>query len=719
MKLVHMAKLMNSAEVGHPRAVVPVSACIGRTLPVAVGLVAIATAIYLGVFARFTGLNLLQLAVDEYYFVQGVRLILEHGVPRFPTGGFYDHGTLAQYSIAGSVLLFGENGFGYRVPMVLFSLGSVFLLYVYSRRFLERIPAGVICAMLLVSSWHIEFARFARMYSELQFLTLLFFIILDKAFYAEQWRWRYIPHLILIVGTLIHDVAILLGPFLVLPLLMAKVRERFTSRASLYRYLGITILTIFGSLFLARFDFRSLGISSPFPEGYTPPVFSPLRLPEFPFWSVTQEPLWNLVFFVAVLALVGGALAVWRHYDKRVRETDILLALLLMSAVFHMFVLSAGLFVLLFFRYRLYRVSEHPARSYVLFSLAVIGALIWIAYALLSYHSLASLTAAERVPVKVLARAFFGWPDFYGPVLVPWLKELPLLAVIVASAFAYQIISRARDPLASVVRHPAFIVAYMVVCFGIFSSLYASTRYFFFVYPLILLFVALTVAEIFERFMRRLPHYDKTTTQTLALLACVALFVSAEDFHLRHITDISSQEVRFRLGEFKRYSATWYGRSDFESPATFVHRLTNPDAATRVIVVGLPVVSYYLNRPHAMYYDRRGVRFYNVSRVGGTVDLWSNQRLLSTEDELRSYTQSSKRAFIIQSASAERRPFEIEEVWKGRLASADRVFESLDGRIEVIRVDLLPGRLGVGRDDPRDKHAAGQNQRHYPQLSPR
>jgi hypothetical protein len=417
------------------------------------------------------------------------------------------------------------------------------------------------------------------------------------------------------------------------------------------------------------------------------PASSPLRLPEFPFWSISPEPFWNLAFFLAVLALVGGALVAWRHYDKRLRETDIVLTLLLVSAVFHMFVISAGLTLLLLFRYQLHRVREHPLRSYVLFSLAVVAAFFWITYALLSYDSLTSFIDGERSPVKVLARAFFGWPDFYGPVLIPWFKEMPLLGLIVASALAYQIISRAQEPFAAVVRHPAFIVAYFALCLGISNSLHTSTRYFFFVYPFILLVVGLTAAEIVERFTRRVVAYDRTSRQALAMLGCLAIFVVAEDFHFRHITDVSSEQVRFRLGEFKRYSLTWYARSDFESPAAFARGFADREPNSRIIVDGLPAVSYYLGRPHAVYYERNGRRFYNVSRSAGTVDLWSNQRLLSTDEELRSYTRCVDKVVLIRS-SENGSQLDVEKIWPVRVAVAAPAFTSIDRRIEVVVAKL-------------------------------
>jgi hypothetical protein len=147
--------------------------------------------------------------------------------------------------------------------------------------------------------------------------------------------------------------------------------------------------------------------------------------------------------------------------------------------------------------------------------------------------------------------------------------------------------------------------------------------------------------------------------------------------------------VRFRLGEFKRYSLTWYARSDFESPAAFARSFADREPSSRIIVDGLPPVSYYLGRPHAVYYERSGRRFYNVSRAGGTVDLWSNQRLLSTDEELRSYARCADQVVLIRS-SQDRNELDFAKIWPVRLASAAPAFTSIDGRIEAVVVKLRP-----------------------------
>jgi hypothetical protein len=99
-------------------------------------------------------------------------------------------------------------------------------------------------------------------------------------------------------------------------------------------------------------------------------------------------------------------------------------------------------------------------------------------------------------------------------------------------------------------------------------------------------------------------------------------------------------------------------------------------------------MSYYLSVPHAIYYARGSRRFFNVSRVSGTVDLWSNQRLLSTEEEVRNYTLAAENVLMIRSTSPEHDALDPVSTWRGRILNTASVFKGVDGRVEVLLVKL-------------------------------
>ena len=99
-------------------------------------------------------------------------------------------------------------------------------------------------------------------------------------------------------------------------------------------------------------------------------------------------------------------------------------------------------------------------------------------------------------------------------------------------------------------------------------------------------------------------------------------------------------------------------------------------------------MSFYLRAPHATYYGRQSNLFYDHSRREGTLDRWSNQRFLSTPDDLREYTKCASTVWLVRAVSPVRRPFEVNDVWKDRLVMATEAFRSADDRLAVIRTDL-------------------------------
>ncbi len=640
-----------------------------------------------GLWARFAGLGTRQLAVDEYYFVRSVDLILEHGVPKFPTGGYYTRGLLLQYLTAGCVLLLGKSGFAYRFPSLLFSLLSLALLYGYSRRHVGQALAAAVTLTLLLSSWHIEFARFARMYSAFQFTTLLFLVSFDQAFFRQKSRWLLAPQLSAAVATLTHAMGVLLTPILFLPFLLTESRRRLlTDRRSGFLYglaaLGSTLLCVV----LAQFSFRYTGVEDPFPQDYVLESSASLRTSAFPFWRVAESDILNLVFVIGTMFLVAGVLWILRERTK-VSSVDIFLILLLIATSLHAFPLSFGCLFILVFRYGIHRPSLHARRSHVLLGLSLLAGLGWIAYSLVATEWIGRVDVGNYGLAGALRRTFLGWPDFHKLIYRPWSRELPLLGLLAAGAILYQLSAKLRRPLEELVRNPAVFLGYIALCLGILNSTYSVSRYSFFVYAIILLVIALSVSELVGKCVRRIPSWNRPIVHTsLAFALYLLLFGVTSDFNPGHIAKMNSPEVSYRTGRFARFERTWYGREDYESPARFVNQIVDSGQTNAIVLVNNPPVSYYLRGKHAVYCNRLDRRFRDISRAGGTVELWSNQRLLSTVEELREYAAGLEFVWIIRSVVGKATDFAIEEVWANEPIEVSRVFLSKDERIEVLRV---------------------------------
>ncbi len=78
---------------------------VGMRKPIrTIALLALLLGLTAGLYGRIDGFGLRPLAVDEYYFVQSIGFILDHGIPSFPSGGFYGRGPLLQYVTAAGTL---------------------------------------------------------------------------------------------------------------------------------------------------------------------------------------------------------------------------------------------------------------------------------------------------------------------------------------------------------------------------------------------------------------------------------------------------------------------------------------------------------------------------------------------------------------------------------------------------------------------------------------
>src|SRR5919106_5073841 len=154
----------------------------------------------LGLYARLDGFGARQLGIDEYYTAKSVEFILESGLPAYEGGGYYFRGPIVQYLMAASAWLFGETEFAYRLPALIFNLLSIPLAYIYVRRHAGVAVAAAVALALLVSSWHVEFARFARMYAPFQFMTLLFLLTVDVTYFGGKWRWAELPLAVCALG---------------------------------------------------------------------------------------------------------------------------------------------------------------------------------------------------------------------------------------------------------------------------------------------------------------------------------------------------------------------------------------------------------------------------------------------------------------------------------------------------------------------------------------
>ncbi|HSR41269.1 MAG TPA: glycosyltransferase family 39 protein, partial [Longimicrobiales bacterium] len=206
-----------------------------------------------GVYARVAGLGARPLAVDEYYFLQGVVSILDGGLPELPGGGLYVRGMLIQYLTAGVIRITGDELAGLRLPSVVFGLLATVATWLLARQWTGRWGAFALSCVVLLSSWEIEFSRFGRMYAGFQLVSLVFLVVYTRA--VRDGRsgtlWALPP--LCLAAVLCHFTALFFLPLLFVPFVTGDPTRNERPPAS-YAFVAVVVAAV--SVGLERFDFR-------------------------------------------------------------------------------------------------------------------------------------------------------------------------------------------------------------------------------------------------------------------------------------------------------------------------------------------------------------------------------------------------------------------------------------------------------------------------------
>jgi 4-amino-4-deoxy-L-arabinose transferase-like glycosyltransferase len=179
-------------------------------------LLILAGVLLLTVWLRWRYVVTVQPYPDEFVTLLAVKMILEKGVPVFPSGLFYEHGLLFSYAGAAASALLDYNREAVRATSLAFSLLTVILTWHMGRRWYSE-AAGLLAATLLaVAPAAVLWGGRARMYALLQFLVLLTLYFAYNGALDDRPTWRRLALVCYLGATLTQFVAITLIPPLVL-----------------------------------------------------------------------------------------------------------------------------------------------------------------------------------------------------------------------------------------------------------------------------------------------------------------------------------------------------------------------------------------------------------------------------------------------------------------------------------------------------------------------
>lgn len=566
---------------------------------------------------RAPGLGKWCLAIDEFYFSQSVSFILDSGLPRFPDGGYYLRGIGLQYLSTIPMILMENRELAARLLPLAFGILSIPLFYLLSRKLLSPASAAVCSLLLLLSSWHIEFSRFARMYAPFQFFLFLFIYFLYSGYCENKERAKTFAWIVAFLSILFYEGSIFLPVFFVF---VIATRDQGDIKHKMFQAGGITLL-LAANYIAHGFSYGNIGVSDPLPpeaasQWYPSDTDFPFDLPDIKlFLTLWKSPAYYVPF---ILFLVGGILILFRKLEKETDRMNVLvLAVLLFLAMIHQFgllVLTASLYFIL----RKDSLAEY-LKSYRGVGVFFLGILIfWVCIAYFDGN------------IDKIKGYLVGYPAFKYKIYMDFAEVVPiwgLISVVILAVSIGKSLSsrkqRAIEPLLAIVILSLTLVAVLK------TPVYVhTTRYCFPFYPLIFL-VGMFELESWQ--MHRATA-ETHAVRKYALLAIPLLLMSlTEDYHIRHILDASSKEINFRMGKYARYAGHWYPRADTRSPVAFVD---NAYKKGDVVVLDDPPMSPYLSKPYINYINIADVRIPYESRKGGKKEMWTGKPLLYKEEQL-------------------------------------------------------------------------------------
>jgi hypothetical protein len=611
---------------------------VGQTdLLVALGFTAVA------LLLRMPGLGRYDLATDEYYFLQSVLTILREGVPAFPEGGYYVRGILIQYlsaipvGIAGGATATTASGLEGPARLVPLFLGSatVGLFYLLCRRFLGRTASVATALVLALSSWQVEFSRFARMYAGFQLVFVGFVMALHAGYWRlglrrdplapeEQWRRRrarLAAVLLAVLCVFVHAGAIFLPPLIVVAGLSA---ERLTRRSASW-LLGLPVLVLGMNVALALLDLRDLGAANALPPGI--PDFdagSRVRLPDLQLGALAHAPLF-------IVGLLGAAGLGFRAYRRTVRDCDRpathgLAALLLLAPLLHqMGLLLAGWVILAAASPPAARAVFHRWRQWVP-PLALASA-TWLFVLAIAARAEAPDAGRLVLLAEGTKRLILNLP-FHSAIAIPFAEQVPRFGILALGAIVLAGLRVLTGPDADRDRFPILVVTASLLMLAFIRVQYDTTRYAYFLFPMVILLIGIELTRPAGALARRGAPAALVGVVSFLPLAATAI---TEEIDLGHLRRIDSPASNYRTREFRSRANHWYLRADFRGPAREASRRAGP---RDVVVVEPPASRLYLDRPFLPYVGDERPRYRNVARHEGTREIWTGRRLLHSPEML-------------------------------------------------------------------------------------
>lgn len=595
-----------------------------------------AVALLAGLYGRFKGIGTWPLGVDEYYISRSIDNVMRSGLPKFACGGYYTRGLLYQYLVAGIRFSGLQPEFAGRLLAGICSLAVLPAAYSLAKRISGSLAGWVTVIILCISVWEIEMARFARMYAPFQAVFswyLVFYLryTIDRNNAALVWLVA-----LSVLGVLTWEGGVLLGVANLLAVVLAHDRGRLKA-VDWRRFAGLVLLLAL--LFLATRDLRGFAAAPAADAGDAGNSSGDLPVAAAGLAPLWQHPAWVLASLLPLGLVVGSLPWIWSYRSQWIVTAG--LCVVVASAAVHLFSVSAGMLALMLFAKLIdwHDLTDERARRFVL---ALVGLLLfWLVFdqwveSPMNYAALGS-AADARTPAVI--QDLFGFPDIYDEIIRPWGRTLPILSLGLAAALAFwgwKTITT-RSPVPDSMAALLSLTVLVALAVGATATERIETRYTFFLYPL---FIILSVAALLK--LVQSVNVFRHAPMLFAAAVPLLTFSATEDFQPRHIANVDSADINFRVGMSAVRAAHYYPRDDIRGVGQWLATHVRPG---EVVITGIPSLEQYYDGFDYFFLGEEDLRYEAYVCQNGKTERWTNHPVLYGERALKPIVASGRRVY--------------------------------------------------------------------------
>lgn len=597
-----------------------------------------ALAVAFGFYGRFKGLEYAPVSVDEYYLSRAVDGILKYGYPAFDCGGIYQRGLGLQYLIALLRLTGLSPELSGRLLCACASLITLPAAYSIARRFMSANTALIALAVLSLSMWEIELARFGRMYAPFQAVFTLYVMYFLRYVVDREAKAMRSMLTLTIIGALMWEGAVFLALANFFPPMLSYIESRRLQRND-WILAAVAAPVFAGTFWLVRANLRFTN-DQPLPPGYSPTMIDApvskldlIRPQSFAFF----EHLYPAILFcILLIACVPAMRWIW---SQRSQPTLMLgLLTMLAGALAHQFLIPLSIGIILLLLKQLSPTDFQRRGALWLLIAMSLAAFFWIIYSALmtDWPKVVADTGSTQRAFTVFIYQFMRVPNVIGVTVRPFFDAVPKVSLVLFVGIAIATVRTifSTDSLRSPERILLLLLILLMLGIGLSDPPRSETRYAAFLYPLAILIVIKSLSATIA-----LVRWPASAAAAPAL--CVfLLFALTEDVNFSHIAQVDTPEVTFRTGMSPDMQAHIEIRDDVRGIAEWLR----PRVATEraVVVNGVHGFDYYY--PNTLYFfaEEHSPNFPDWSCRRGTVDRWTNLPLVFTYEDLKAKTADFK-----------------------------------------------------------------------------